>query len=344
MGKHIRCFVSAVLLAAGAAVHAGERPVDYDPAIEELKAFIQGEVTRKKIPALSIALVDGEGIIWQAGFGMQDPARGIPATAETVYRPASISKLVTAVAVMQLHEKGVVDIEAPVTTYLPALTFKDRFGSREAITLRHLMAHRAGILRESPVGNYFDASDPGITATVRSIIGTHLVHPVGAVTKYSNLGPTVAGHVIEKVTGVPFAPYMKKHVLEPVGMRSSSFLKEGPLIEKNLATAFMVDFDGRFFPAPYLNLGTIPAGNLYSTVGDLARFMKMLFAGGTAGNARILEAKTVERMVTVQFPDKKDVTHTLKEFAGEADKDLAASDKLSEEVRAIVGKCIDKLD
>ena len=281
-----------------------EPRTDYGPAIEELRGLIPREIARLDVPALSIALVDGQRIVWEAGFGMQDPARGIPATESTVYRPASISKLLTAAAVMQLHEKGVLDVDAPITDYLPALVFKDPFDSKEPITLRRLLAHRAGILRESPVGNYFDDTDPGVEATVKSIIGTDLVHPVGAVTKYSNLGATVAGYIIEKVTNTPFPRYMTREFFEPLKMHSSSFLREGARIERHLARGFMFGFDGRRFPAPYLNLGTLPAGNMYSTVGDLARFMMMVLAGGAADGGRLLREDTVERMFTIQFPAK----------------------------------------
>ncbi len=282
---------------------SSEKAVHYNPVTEKLGVLIEKEIARLNVPALSIALVDGDRIVWKAGFGMQNPDTGTAATAETVYRPASISKLFTAAAVMQLAEQGILDIHAPITRYLPELTFKDSFGSKEQITLRHLMTHRAGILRESPVGNYFDHTDPGIEATVKSIIGSDLVHPVGAVTKYSNLGPTVAGLIIERVTGTPFPEHMQKQLFIPMDMRSSSFMRKGDRIEKNLAKAFMVNFDGTLFPAPYLNLGTLPAGNLYSTAEDLAKFMIMLFAGGKAGGNRILKEETISRMFTIQFPE-----------------------------------------
>ncbi len=304
MKQSIPHLILAALALSASPLMPGETAVDYAPVIEELSSFIDKEIKRLHVPGLSIALVDGQRIVWLAGFGMQDPDRTIPATGRTVYRPASLSKLLTAVAVMHLHEKGVLNIHAPITTYLPQMIFRDRFGSKEAITLRHLMAHRAGILRESPVGNYFDDSDPGIEATVKSIIGTDLVHPVGTVTKYSNLGPTVAGYILQKLTGVEFSVYMDRHLFRPVNMRSTSFLKKGALIEKNLARGYMVGFDGTYFPAPYLNLGTIPAGNSYSTAGDLARFMLMLIAGGTAGDTRILKEQTVKEMFTIQFPEE----------------------------------------
>ena len=304
MRRTCHLFIAAMSLigkVGAAADGAGPSPpVDYGPVIAELRDLLPREMARLDIPCLSIALVDDQRVVWKAGFGFQDRDRKIPATEETVYRVGSISKLFTALAVLQLDEAKVLDIDAPIVRYAPEMTFEDPFSSREPITLRRLMSHRAGILRESPVGSYFDDSGPGIEATVKSIIGTRLVYPVGEKAKYSNLGPTVAGYIIEKVTGTPFAQHMERRVLGPLGMTSSSYLPDKEAVRRNLACAFMIDFEGRYFPAPTFSLGTLPAGNLYSSVTDLSRFLEMIFAGGKVGEATIVKPETLERMFTVQ--------------------------------------------
>jgi hypothetical protein len=93
-----------------------------------------------------------------------------------------------------------------------------------------------------------------------------------------------------------------KRILAPAGMTSSSFLPDSEAIKRNLATAYMVDFDGAYFPAPTFVLGTIPAGNLYATAGDLGRFMAALFNGGVGPGGPIVSKESQERMFTVQFP------------------------------------------
>jgi CubicO group peptidase (beta-lactamase class C family) len=303
MKKH-RLFASVLVVVVAAACRPApvkEKP--YDGVIADLADLIEAETTRLDIPCLSIALVDDQEIVWQAGFGVQDGKRGVPASENTVYRVGSISKVVTAAAVAQLAEQGGLDLDAPITRYLPELVFEDPFSSSEEITLRHLHAHRAGILRESPKGNYFDTSEPTIEETVQSIIGTRLIHPVGSTTKYSNLGPTVGGLVLERVSGMPFVEYVQQHILDPAGMTSSSFLRDREVIRQNLADAFMIGFDGSFFPAQVFEMGPLPAGNLYSTVGDLARFIMMFFNDGVAGESRMLAPETVQQMFTPQFPD-----------------------------------------
>src|SRR5262249_23897101 len=147
------------------------------------------------------ALVDDQTIVWAAGFGFADPKT--PATANTVYRVGSVSKLITDIAVMQLVEQGLYDLDAPVSQYLPDFTPKNPFGKE--ITLRQLMSHRSGLVREPPVGHYFDPTEPGLARTVKSLNATELVYAPESKTKYSNAAITVVGHLLE-----PFENYMQR--------------------------------------------------------------------------------------------------------------------------------------
>jgi CubicO group peptidase (beta-lactamase class C family) len=98
------------------------------------------------------------------GFGFADPKRKIPATAETIYRVGSVSKLFTDIAVMQLVEQGKLDLDAPVTRYLQDFRPRNAFGRN--VTLRQLMSHRSGLVREPPVGNYFETTEPSLARTI----------------------------------------------------------------------------------------------------------------------------------------------------------------------------------
>jgi len=271
----------------------------------ELVAIVSEEIERHRIPAFSIALVDGDNTVWARGFGTVDSAPGrvgaTSASADTVYRVGSVSKLFTAIALMQLVERGVVELDAPVTSYLPQFRLAGR--TESPITLRQLMCHRAGIVRESPVGNYFDASEPGLAATVDSLATTGLVYVPGSRTKYSNAGVAVAGHVLEEMASTSFATYLKRTILEPLGMHRSAF-EPAPAVVEHLANARMWTYDGDEFDAPRFELGTSPAGSMYSTVRDLARFLIVLFRGGElpgAAGGRLLEQASLETMWTPQF-------------------------------------------
>lgn len=287
-----------VLLAACAVDErdAAPLPSEHREVATRLSAFIEDEMRRKELDAISIALVDDQTTIWSTGFGEARP--GVPAGGETVHRVGSVSKLFTDIAVMQRVEAGEIDLDAPVTTYLPDFAPSNPTG--EPITLRQLMSHRAGLVREPPVGNYFDDSGADLTATVASLNATRLVYPPGQRTKYSNAGIAVVGHVLERLAGEPFAEALESTVLKPIGMARSSFLPRPDLME-DLASATMWTYDGRTFEAPRFELGMAPAGSMYSTVDDLARFMAMLFDGGRATDGRILEPATLDSMWTPQF-------------------------------------------
>ncbi len=248
------------------------------------------------LPALSIALVDNQQVVWAEGFGMADAARKVPATADTIYRVGSVSKLFTDTAIMQLVEKGELDLDAPITRYLSDFHPSNPFG--KPITLRELMAHRSGLVREPPVGHYFDSSARSLKATVDSLNGTTLVYPPGAHTKYSNAAIAVAGYVLEKQSGRPFTDYVRDAVLKPLGMNNSAFTPT-PEIMAKLAKASIWTYDGRVFDAPTFELGMAPAGCMYSSVMDLSKFVSMLFAGGGS----VLKAETLQRMWQPQFAE-----------------------------------------
>ena len=271
---------------------------NYAPVAEALSKFVQHEMEDKKLPAFSIALVDDQQVIWAQGFGYADPDKKIPASPETVYRIGSVSKLFTDIGVMQLVERGELDLDAPIQKYLP--DFQPHNPFHKEITLRQLMSHRAGLLREPPVGNYFDPSELSLSAMVHSLNDTTLVYPPESHTKYSNAGVATVGYVLEKHSGQPFAGYLRHAVLEPMGLRNSAFQPEPQLIAR-LAKAYMWSYDGLQFQAPKFELGMAPAGCMYSTVLDLGRFLSVLFNQGQGPNGRVLQAATLEKMWIPQF-------------------------------------------
>jgi CubicO group peptidase (beta-lactamase class C family)/D-alanyl-D-alanine dipeptidase len=270
----------------------------YASAVQALERFIAHEVADKELPALSITLVDDQTIVWAKGFGFADPKSKIPATANTVYRVGSVSKLFTDIAIMQLVEQGKLDLDAPVDRYLPE--FKPKNSSGKPITLRQLMSHRSGLVREPPVGHYFDPTNPTLAQTVQSLNTTELVYPPETRTKYSNAGIAMVGYVLEKMQGEPFAPYLKRAVLDPLGLKSSGF-ELRPALKKELAAATMWTYHGRNFEAPTFPLGMAPAGSMYATVTDLGGFLSVLFVGGRGPHGQVLKPETLEKMWTPQF-------------------------------------------
>jgi CubicO group peptidase (beta-lactamase class C family)/D-alanyl-D-alanine dipeptidase len=297
----LELLIAVVLVGVPSVAFAKEnsKPAErYSAAVAGLERFIEHEVENKDLPALSIALVDDQTIVWARGFGFANPTDKTPATAETVYRVGSVSKLFTDIGIMKLVERGVLDLDAPVTHYLP--DFKPVNPFSKPITLRELMSHRSGLVREPPVGHYFDPSNPSLMQTVRSLNATELVYPPESRIKYSNAAIATVGFVLEHTQKEPFAKYLKRAVLEPVGLKRSSF-EEEPGLTKDRAKAYMWTYWGRVFEAPTFSLGMAPAGSMYSTVTDLGRFLSVLFAGGKGPHGPVLKPATLEQMWTPQF-------------------------------------------
>jgi CubicO group peptidase (beta-lactamase class C family)/D-alanyl-D-alanine dipeptidase len=255
------------------------------------------------LPAVSIALVEDQQLVWAKGFGLANPKRKIAATENSIYRVGSVSKLFTDTAIMQLVEKGEIDLDAPADRYLPDFHPANPF--RSPITLRELMSHRSGLVREPPVGHYFDSTAPTLKATVESLNSTTLVYPPGTHTKYSNAAIAVVGYLLQQHVGKPFADYLANAVLKPLGMSSSSFVPT-PEVRGHLADAVIQTYDGRIIQAPTFQLGMQPAGCMYSSVTDLAKFLNMLFADGNGRKGRVLKAETLRQMWRPQFPLNKE--------------------------------------
>jgi CubicO group peptidase (beta-lactamase class C family)/D-alanyl-D-alanine dipeptidase len=291
----LRRFAGLLVLVGLPVAASGQAPDVYGPAIKAVDAFVEQQVKEKKFPSLSIALVDDQKVVWSKGYGFRDRAGKEPATDKTIYRVGSVSKLFTDIAVMQLVEQGKLDLDASVSTYLPDFKPVTK-AEHKPITLRMLMSHRSGLIREPPIGNYFDPDEPSLAKTVASLNGIEVVYPPGTKEKYSNAGIGVVGYVLEVTQKEKFETVVQKNVLDKLGMTSSSFLPTAT-VKQYLSDAVMWTYHGKEFRAPTFELGMAPAGCMYSTVLDLAKFQSALFAGGRG----IVKPETLEQMLTPQY-------------------------------------------
>jgi serine beta-lactamase-like protein LACTB len=172
------------------------------------------------------------------------------------------------------------------------------------------MSHRSGLLREPLVGNYFDDDEPTLEATVKSIIDSDVIYAPESKIKYSNGAIATVGYVLEKLKGEPFASYLRKNVLLPMGLTHSAF-EPLPDITDRLADATMWSYDGRVFDAPTFELGMSPAGSMYAPIVDLGQFMKVLFNDGKGPNGPVIKKETLQLMLTSQFNEGKDQRHNV---------------------------------
>jgi CubicO group peptidase (beta-lactamase class C family) len=245
------------------------------------------------IVGLSIALVDDQRVVWAQGFGHADKEANVPATADTLYRVASISKLFTATAAMQLAERGQLDIDRPLQDYIPGFSIQTRYAQSAPITPRTLMTHHAGLPRDVLKGMVTRQPQP-FGSVVEDLRTSTMAYAPGTLFSYSNTGVTLLGQAIENVSGVAFAEHMQRTVLHPLGMSHSSFrtgVSDGPLMSKGYHKGQL---------AEQFALRDVPAGGLNSSVTELSRFVSMVFADGKAGGHQILQPHTLRTMLQPQ--------------------------------------------
>jgi CubicO group peptidase (beta-lactamase class C family) len=214
--------VSLPLLAGCGADRPDEgRPLDQFTA--HLDDRIPALMTRYSIPGVSIALVQRGETIWTAAYGYADPERGRPMTPGTVCMAHSISKSVTAWGVLKLVAQGRIGLDDPVTAHLPRWDFPETRFSAEAVTIRQVLSHTAG-LPLGALGAHFSPADD-IPSLREALSGdaARVIREAGSSFSYSNTGFALLELLIEEVTGRTFAEYMEVEVLTPLGMHNSSF-------------------------------------------------------------------------------------------------------------------------
>ncbi|TGT40220.1 serine hydrolase domain-containing protein [Mesorhizobium sp. M8A.F.Ca.ET.165.01.1.1] len=271
-------------------------------AIELLEHLIRHEVEDKAIPSISYALIDRDGLMAHGHIQRHD--RHFDMKDDTCFRIGSITKTFTSVAIMQLVEKGLVDLDVDVSEYLPGFHPVNPFAGRESgphgsqISLAKLMSHTAGIVREPKSGHYLDSHKPPLADTVAELATSTLKQdPSAGIMHYSNAGIAVVGMVIERVTRKSYADYITENILMPLGMNDTSS-GMAPGIRERLAPADMWTLDGDS-PAPVFNLGGSPAGNIFSTTSDMANYTRCLLRGGFAPNGdSIVSPASLRKMWT----------------------------------------------
>jgi CubicO group peptidase (beta-lactamase class C family) len=260
---------------------------------DEYKQSIPKLMKKNKIPGLSVAVLDSNSILLSAGFGYADNNKEIPVTTETIFSIQSMSKTFTATAVMCAVNDGLVELDSPITEYLPSFTVHSIFeeNPEQSITLRHLLSHRAGFTHEAPVGNNYDTYSPSFEDHVLSISDTWLKFPVGQKFSYSNLGIDLAGYILQVQSGKPLDHYVKEKIFEPLDMSHSSM--DMRVIRKNKNRAIGHSFFLRKIP---LEIPMIAAGGVYTNAVDLAEFVRFHLNFGKLDSREVVDEQILSEM------------------------------------------------
>ena len=201
-------------------------------AISLLDSFIPKKMKAHGIRGLSVAVADENGALWTAGYGHADGSGKRPFDATTISSVGSVSKLITATAVMHLVQQRKVDLDAPILRYLPDFHPRDGGHDVSAVTVRLLLSHHSGLQSDDfKAWSHGTEMPPGYPRPYANSVSlaskTTLCAKPGSVMAYSNLGYSLLGLMVEKVSGKDFASYVREAILDPLGMDSSSFVIEG---------------------------------------------------------------------------------------------------------------------
>lgn len=267
-----------------------------------LTAWIESQMVYRGQPGLSIGIIYDQQLVWTRGFGYANLAHHTPATPQTIYRIASITKLFTATAVLHLRDAGKLQLDAPLTNYLPWFTIQNPYPAAPPITVRHLLTHTAGLPREAAFPYWSDAQFPTWEQIQAQLPQQQAALATETRWKYSNLGLALAGELVSAVSGLPYPQYIQQHILQPLAM-NSTFVESVDPHHPQLATGY-----GRRLPdgirafSPFTDCqGIAPAANIATTVEDLAKFAMLQFRDAPAGGSQILRGSTLREMQRVHW-------------------------------------------
>ena len=277
---------------------------------KKLESFISHKMSETNLPGISLRVIKDDDIQLSRGFGFRNIEKALPANEKTSYAIASITKSFTALSIMQLKERGMLDVNDPVSDYLPSLEIKPK---GEPIRLKHLLNHTSGIpalgYSESfikkkvgagkawlPLADTNDMIDfiNGAKEWVYSEPGERFF--------YSNEGYILLGAIVKKISGISYKKYVKENIFTPLEMERSFFDRKNLEDDQNLATPYILSDEGEQISSIYPTRWLKAHGGIRSNVVDLSRYLKMYLNGGKLGKTRIVTEKSLEEMKTFGVP------------------------------------------
>jgi CubicO group peptidase (beta-lactamase class C family) len=293
----LRFVLAALLGAVALAANALAEPTPVDLTATNLAGVVdplmEAWIGKHRGPGAVVVVVTRDGPVFAKGYGLADIAANKPFTADaTLVRPGSISKLFTGIAVMQLVDAGKLDLDRDINAYIDFAIPTPEGGV--PVTLRQLLTHRAGF--EDHIKGLFSRDrEPAPLGPWLAKNLPRRLFPNGDIEAYSNYGFSLAGYIVERASGEAFASYIQRHILDPLGMKHSTFRQPLP---DDLAPLMAKAYRRSDMP-PLMDFETIPApaGALSATGADMGRFMRALLNGGELDGVRILAKARLDEMM-----------------------------------------------
>jgi CubicO group peptidase (beta-lactamase class C family) len=271
---------------------------DYPKLIRDLRLYVPRKLAEGKVAGASVAIVDGETVVWAEGFGYSNAAHSQNLTADTIFSLQSISKTYTAVLFLEAVDRGWFKLDDPLVKYLPHFRVHSRVGDDEfgRITLRQLLSHWSGLPHEAPVGNNYDDGNSTFEEHIESINRVWLLAPVQSRYAYSNLGYDLLAYLLQMRSQMPFPQYADTHLFRKLRMSATTFDRHKALHSRSFARGQVNGHDVDVL------IPMLGAGGLYSSARDMAKFVVMQLADTRTKSGRLLRKETLEEMRTPQFP------------------------------------------
>lgn len=281
-----------------------------DNKIQAIDKKLREVFDSRKFAGMSIAITDKEKIIYTGNFGVASVEMpNVPVSEYSLHRIASITKIFTGLTIMRLVEDGVLDLDKPIKSYVPWLTLSDK-RAQEAVTLRHLLSHTAGLPMEyTPEGAREEAA---LESSLMEGLPTLTLSSLPGENKYvySNWGIRLASYVAERQTGVRYSELAHKYVIDPLGMKYTSFdIRDA--ITRHVSLPHEIDGNGELYVVHHMkeNAARLAAGGLYSNAVDLSKLARMILNNGINDEGeRIVSAGSLAEMSRIHA-DASDGAH-----------------------------------
>lgn len=275
-------------------------------SIEEVENYILNYISENRVPGVACCIVKDNSMVWSGAYGYASIEKDIPMTIDEIMNIASISKTFTATAVMQLWEKGLLQLDSDINKYLP-YPVRNPHHPEIPITLFHLLTHTSSIVDGAVYDASYSDGDPVIS--LENWINGYLV-PGGAfynkrqnfnkavpgsIHEYSNVGYGLLGHLVEQVSGMPFNEYCKEHIQKPLGMEHSGwYISE---IDRSHHITPYKFHKHQNQPLELYSFPNYPDGLLRTSVRELSCFLLAIMNGGEFNNQQILKKSTLDMML-----------------------------------------------
>lgn len=288
--------------------------LNWDNYKTSFAANFKEELKRDNVVGAGYAIFDDKDVIWHDSYGFANKMTNEQASFTTKFLIGSVTKVFTAVAILQLQEKSIIHIDSSVSFYLPEFAINQRFKDSKPITIRDILTHHAGLPSDIFV-HKFAENPPYFSEIINHLNKQYTCFPVGEIKSYSNLGYALLGVIIERTSGITYQAYVENNILLPLEMEHSGFYLSTD-IKNDISGAYDIESE----ESVELPIFDVPAGAIYSTVEDMSKFGKAFLNTGHP----ILQPETIKLMFDIQnkevdfdLYDKSAICFNFKNKAGE---------------------------